>query len=99
MNSVCAYGVVKDGRVVLDAPLPLADGTRVAVVEPASISDNSPVGPGKLFKTEDERREAAENAVLEAVKRRGNPSEIAELEQLLRELRGANDQARRPELA
>ena len=47
MKSVCAYGVVKDGRVVLDAPLPLADGTRVAVVEPASISDNSPVGPGK----------------------------------------------------
>lgn len=91
MNSVCAYGVVKDGRVVLDAPLPLADGTRVAVVEPASIDDGSPVGPGELFKTEDERREAAEKVILEMAGLWAARAEIADPEKWVRELRGAGE--------
>ena len=31
MSRVCVYGVVKNGQVVLEVPLPLADGTRIAV--------------------------------------------------------------------
>ena len=88
MKRVCVYGVVKNGQVVLDAPLALADGTRVVV---ETVSDPSPVGPDKQFKTEDERREAAEKLILETVGLRAGPTEMVALEQRLRQLRGARD--------
>lgn len=87
MNGVCACGVVKGGQVVLDAPLPLADGTRVAV---AIETDNSPVGPDKLDMTEEERRTAMEDLILETIRIKGSPAEIAEVERLVRESRGVN---------
>ena len=93
MDGTRAYGTIKDGRVILDAPLPLADGTRVVVgaIPTTGGLTNSPTGPAEFFKTEEERRAAVEELVLETVRMRGSPAEVAALERLVREWRGAND--------
>jgi hypothetical protein len=47
MSRFCVYGVVKNGQVVLDVPLPLADGTEVVVTDtvPDDVDSIGPDGP------------------------------------------------------
>lgn len=85
MSGACASGVVVGGQVVLDAPLALADGTRVVV---RAVEPTPPVGPDEPFRTEDERREAAEELILETVRTRAGRADAAEIERWVRALRG-----------
>lgn len=59
MDRVWIQGVVRDGQVVLDAPLALPDGTVVTVTDYDADDDPRPIGPTRTI-SDDEFRELSE---------------------------------------